>query len=381
MESAADVDEEEREHIGECPATTRQFWAWYYGNALGRLIVARSSLRASLLDEVEAGDWENRWHVAAVLFEGSPESWDEYRERALKFYNTSDIEHDQQVFSPWNATRPPHLNPQSDLYWAMRVGFADAHSDNPGEKTGALIGISDSLQRIETIASSMAHHVLRAERNTDHLLDDVRNRLPPNQQYWYGVLQDESDGLANRLPQVTADHLVDALKYKAAAEWDLWIVATCKSVESLFSRIVVPEIQSRTEPGTLTLALPRGKRSPRRIRHEDWAKISLSNWAHVLSTSKEGRLNEPLWLALPRVFPGADLDAVANLSGDLLTIAQLRGSSAHDTGTANDRNDSRAQELWELVVLGASKGFILRFCSAFGLTGDAQASRNDQVPG
>ena len=28
---------------------------------------------------------------------------------------------------------------------------------------------------------------------------------------------------------------------------------------------------------------------------------------------------------LPRVFPGADLDAVANLSGDLLTIAQLRG--------------------------------------------------------
>ena len=168
----------------------------------------------------------------------------------------------------------------------MRVGFADAHSDNPGEKTGALIGISDSLQRIETIASSMAHHVLRAERNTDHLLDDVRNRLPPNQQYWYGLLQDESDGLANRLPQVTADHLVDALKYKAAAEWDLWIVATCKSVESLFSRIVVPEIQSRTEPGTLTLALPRGKRSPRRIRHEDWAKISLSNW-HAFSVPRK----------------------------------------------------------------------------------------------
>ena len=43
MESATDVDEEEREHIEECPATTRQFWAWYYGNVLGRLIVARSS--------------------------------------------------------------------------------------------------------------------------------------------------------------------------------------------------------------------------------------------------------------------------------------------------------------------------------------------------
>ena len=43
MESATDVDEEERDRIGECPTITRQFWAWYYGNALGRLIVARTS--------------------------------------------------------------------------------------------------------------------------------------------------------------------------------------------------------------------------------------------------------------------------------------------------------------------------------------------------
>ena len=379
MESATDVDEEERDRIGECPTTTRQFWAWYYGNALGRLIVARTSLRASLLDEIEAGDWENRWHVAAVLFENSPESWSEYRERALKFYNTSDIEHGQQIFSAWNAPRPPHLNPQSDLYWAIRVGFADAHSEHPSEERGALTGISDSLQRIETIASSMAQHVLRAERNTDNLLDDVRNRLPPNQQYWFGLLQDESDGLVNRLPQVTTNHLIDALKYKSAEEWDLCIVATTKSVESLFSRIIVPEIQSRTELGELTLALPRGKRSPRRIRHEDWVKNSLSNWARVLSTSRERGLNEPLCLALPRIFPDADLDAIANLSGDLDRIAQLRGSSAHDTGTTNDRKNSRAQELWELVVSGGSKGFLTRFCSAFGLNRDAQASRNDQT--
>ena len=69
LDKAVDVDEEERDHVGECPTATRQFWAWYYGNALGRLLVARPSLRASLLDEIEAGEWDNCWHVAGVLFE------------------------------------------------------------------------------------------------------------------------------------------------------------------------------------------------------------------------------------------------------------------------------------------------------------------------
>ena len=92
MNKASDVDKEERDHIGECPTPTRQFWAWYYGNALGRLLIARPSMRASLLDETEAGEWENCWHIAGVLFETLPESWDEYRKRALKFYNSSDLE-------------------------------------------------------------------------------------------------------------------------------------------------------------------------------------------------------------------------------------------------------------------------------------------------
>ena len=69
LDSADDVDEEERDHIEDCPTATRQFWAWYYGNALGRLLVARTSLRASLLDEIDAGEWENCWHIAGVLLE------------------------------------------------------------------------------------------------------------------------------------------------------------------------------------------------------------------------------------------------------------------------------------------------------------------------
>ena len=177
LDNARDVDEYERDHIGECPTTTRQFWAWYYGNALGRLLVARPPLRASLLDEIDAGEWENRWHVAGILFENPPESWDDYRGRALRFYHSADTEHGQQGPMFWDATEPQHLSPQSDLYWALRVGFADAHFENGRERGGPLAGIVDSLDRIETMASSMAQHVLRTERNTDNLLEDVKKRL------------------------------------------------------------------------------------------------------------------------------------------------------------------------------------------------------------
>ena len=70
--SAGDVDEEERDHIGDCPTETRQFWAWYYGNALGRLLVARTSLRASLLDEIDAGEWEKLLAYRRSVIRNSP---------------------------------------------------------------------------------------------------------------------------------------------------------------------------------------------------------------------------------------------------------------------------------------------------------------------
>ena len=171
-------------------------------------------LGVSLLDETEAGEWENCWHLAGVLFETLPESWDAYRQWALKFYNSSDIEYHRPGSVPWNGTQPPHMSAQSDLYWAMRVGFADAHSQNAGQRRVSLAGIADSLERIETITSGAAQRVLRTERNTDNLVEDLKDRLPPNHEYWYGQLLEELPGLMGELPRATVDHLIDASRYK-----------------------------------------------------------------------------------------------------------------------------------------------------------------------
>ena len=376
LDGAGDIDEEERGNVGECPTATRQFWAWYYGNALGRLLVARPSLRTSLLDEIEAGEWDNCWHVAGVLFETAPHSWDEYRERALKFYNSSDIEYPRQGPRPWNAAQPPHLSAQSDLYWAMRIGFADAHAGNAEDRKGSLDGITDALERIETITSGTAHHVLRAERNIDNLTDAVNDRVMPNHEYWYGLLQEELPDFIGRLPRPTVDHLIDASRHRSAMEWDYCKVSLCKSVESLFVRILVPGIQGLPESSNLTIALPRGKRAPRKRSSEEWHKISMSGWVQVLRTATDGGINAPLREFLPHAFPDIDLDSAINLHVALENIAQLRGGAAHDSITADGRKVRDAEELWELVMGAGSAGFLAQFCSALGLTKDGRETGN-----
>ena len=377
LDGAADVDDEERQHVGDCGTATRQFWAWFYGNALGRLLAARTSLRASLLDEIEAGEWDNCWHAAGILFEAPPESWSEYRKRALKFYNSSDIEYRPQGPMPWNAMQPPHLSAQSDLYWAMRVGFAEAYSQGAEARRLSLSDIADSLGRIETTTSSTGQHVLRTERNTDRLLQDMEGRLPPSREYWrQRLLELFPPSLIGKLPWDTIDYLIDASRHRSGKEWDHCIVSLCKSVESLFVRILIPGIRVSPGASQLTLVIPRGKGAPRRCTERQWGRFSISDWSKVLGTLTEGGINEPLGLALLHAFPNADLNAVVKLNIDLARMPKLRGSSAHDSATADARKINNAEELWTLVVGNSGEGVLAKFCSALGLTEEGSVSRD-----
>ena len=231
-----------------------------------------------------------------------------------------------------------------------------------------MAGIADSLERIETITSSTAQRVLRTERNTHNLLEDLKDRLPPNHEHWYGQLLEELPGLMSGMPRATVDHLIDASRHKFLKEWDYCQVSLCKSVESLFRRILVSRIQAIPESGKLNLALPRVKRSPRKRSSEEWDEISMSGWVQILRTATEKDINSALRSTLPQAFPNIDLDAVVNLNVELATIARLRGGSAHDSGTASDRKASDAEELWDLVVGNDGGGFLAKFHSALGLT-------------
>ena len=378
LDRAGDADGQERDHVGDCPTTTRQFWAWYYGNALGRLVAARPSLRTSLLDEIEAGEWGNCWHVAGVLFETTPPSWDQYRQRALKFYNSSDVEYGRQAAAgfglqgirPWNSTQPPHLSPQSDLYWAMRVGFADAHSGNVGVGSVSLEDIKDSMADLRAISSSTAVRVLHIERNTEGLVEDVNNRVMPNDQFWYNLLKERVPSLLRMLPLQTVEHLISALRHRFAKEWDDCIVCLSKSVESLFHHIFEPRLQEHTETSELLLVGPGQRNSRRSYAPADWTRIQLSVWAGILRTTTEQGRNASLRFALLHAFPNADLDLVVKLNTKLRRIANLRGSSAHDSSVSDSQRTKNANELWDIVMASDGNGFLADFFLALGLAHD-----------
>ena len=65
---------------------------------------------------------------------------------------------------------------------------------------------------------------------------------------------------------------------------------------------------------------------------------------------------------------------MVNLNTKLEEIAQLRGSSAHDSRTADDRKSGDAEKLWDLVVGGNGRGFLTEFHSVLGLAGNGEES-------
>ena len=161
------IDDEDREQLSECPKESRQYWAWFYGYALGKLLVWEPSLSWSLLHELDAGEWIEGWHIGGVIFDIPNDSWDKYRHWALKFYHDAYIEHrvGPDINDYRNNTsscdwQPPHLSAESDLYWAIRVGFADAHLESGDDKSFSLREIANTLDQVKDITSSSALRTL-----------------------------------------------------------------------------------------------------------------------------------------------------------------------------------------------------------------------------
>ena len=146
------VDEEVRDSLGDCRRDTRQFRAWFYGRTVGLLKIMPSYLEDALLNELDVSDWVGGWAAASMLVEQHPD-WVMHRKTCMSLYWASDVEY--KGARPWNVRQPAHLSPSSDLYWAMRVGYCDAHIETgwrAAESSSADLG--EQLQKVEQIVSS-----------------------------------------------------------------------------------------------------------------------------------------------------------------------------------------------------------------------------------
>ena len=199
--------------------------------------------------------------------------------------------------------QPPHLSPQSDLYWAIRVGFADAHILNGEQRPASLGNIAEAVERVETIASVTARHVLRTEHEMDRHWEEVRKGLPPKEEYWREKLQRILNTVYEVLPEPTIQHLMKALDRGYANDPDSQRVAVGQAVESLFQELLEPRILENPPPKELILTVPQRSGQPREYSRGHWHMIQVSSWARILSTVAAGGENEDLGAALVKAFP------------------------------------------------------------------------------
>ncbi len=377
----ASIPEDIRRFFRASIIESHQYWAWFYGNSLGKLLVQRPGLRQSLLEELEAGEWSEGWPAGGVLFESTPSSWDEYRQRALKLYSVTDMEyryHEPYMIDPEIENslehdtssierQPPHLSSESDLYWIMRVGFADAYIKSGAKRSASPQEFADIIDQVRGIVSSAALRTLRIDTKLEELSGEISRGLPPTEEYWREILRQVLASVYDDLPEQTISHLTMALDRRHAKDPDGQRVAIGRAVESIFHELVIDRIKRAGEDGITIIIQQRGN-TTQEHRLDGRYTFQMSEWAQILGTVGHSRDGSPFEWALNKAFSKVDVRALGRLSEDLREMSRLRGRASHHARDSAEWKTERADELWAAVVGGAdSAGFIERFCTALGL--------------
>ena len=366
LEEAEGVDEELKDSLSDCPKDTREFWAWCYGQMAGRLFIAHSYLKEAFLHEVRRSEWVEGWPVISLMVEEHVE-WSEYRRTCMALYEVADVEY--KGARPWNSPQPAHLSPESDLYWAMRVGFSDAHIEAAQGSAGPTPAeIGSKLDDLRQMVFASALRSMRSFQEVKRDVGSLGNAIPTAEGARNIVAGAVGEELLETLPAKTVQHLIEAWLAKQQGRPDDARVATAKAIEAIFTRLVKERLGKHVPDLKIKVTRPRGAPSIYslgKIRY-----IHLGDWANILATlHRSDGPNSELGTAMVQSFPDVDLELLARCGPSLKEAARARGPSAHDSDSEGyDDRVSRAETLWSIAVgFPETPGVILRLCMALGV--------------
>ena len=362
--NADQVDEEIRKSLADCPRDTREFWAWFYGKVVGWFHINHPHLTHALRHELTGSDWVQGWPAVTLLAEPTG-NWSDHKETCMSLYEAADIEY--KGSRPWNSRQPAHLSPESDLYWAMRVGYCDAHieADHDTDRP-TLEAISAQLDDLRQIASASALRAMRLQEEANHRFSDLRDSIPSADTARDAIADALGNEMLNAFPVSTVEHLIEAWLADRQGRPHDARVATVKAVEAVFKRLIRDNLTEHSPDLRIPVG---GRKSRRRLTLEEIDHLQLSVWADILTrlADKQKRYGD-LETALKLAFPDVDLGALGSCATDLRESWKLRGAAAHDSvHESYDEAHERAQQLWTIAVgTQAAPGLIARLCAALG---------------
>jgi hypothetical protein len=332
-------------HPAECDKASAQFFAYKFGQLAARAAAKNADPWGSY---VEVDDEPGRWDlvVEALLCEHDPSrDWQKLRDRYLEEWTRT---------ARYEGTSPEEIGPHMDLYWAMRIGFADKML----ESTQAMVLSAEPVPTTSVVSDveALMDTIRGMDRKLDELLtgsgQEVRGRV---MRYLIAV----SDVIAVKV----LNHLEKAERYyNSKINDDIAKESFVKAVEATLNDCLVEPLikfmqQHRQQQIDIPFPPPRGRE---RKGSAGIRQLKLWQWAYVLDTlvTPARRGLSPLATHDLRGFMdehvGPRWPDFGPLAKSLRRVWELRGSCAHDQ-PAEARVDKELEELREMreLVLGA----------------------------
>lgn len=347
----------------DCKETSPQFMAWKFGHLVARFAIRNGSYRKQVspidhgtaMDSImgEGGygvDWGNGTVVASLLCEyDENRDWQIFRQQCLSMWES---------LSRYQWLSLCEAGTEIDLYWAMRIGFADQILGTL-EQTAATkfqsgsLPISRDVRMIKDIASVIALRQLELQ----NILDE---RLPPSKRYIRQELQQRLSSVWNKLPAKVIDTLVRAENYyRTGVNTDDAKLEFNKAVEASLKHCLMDPLVSFIEKRLdkrIAICFP-PPRGVERKTSSELRKLHLWEWSDVLETVsiREHKTlaslgAEDLRQFMKEHFGELALPALRELSRSLEDFCCLRKDAAHYHIPRHEEERQELEQMRELAL-------------------------------
>jgi len=335
----------------DCETGSAQFLAYKLGQLAATFAMSKADSWERFVADCGLTS-DDELVVDSLMCEYEPRrDWQKVRDRYIQRWQRTPAS---------EGASPDEIGPHMDLYWAMRIGFADkmiesAQALEPLQPPAAEVSVVQDVQAIRDIVSSIALRQLKQEQ-------ELEQRLPPRGRQLHSFLSQCMGDVWPSLPSKVVDALTKAENYYKTQVNDddakVWFVKALEAAlyDCFLSPLADFMRQDSCKQIDLPLPPPRDRMAAKALR-----RLPLSAWADVfdrlappppkgVSALRAGGLSRFLDEHIGPRWPD-----FAPLAQSLRDVQEFRGGSAHYQ-LAETRVDKESWELEEVrkLVLGTA---------------------------